>query len=70
MSRTLRGVLLFTGVELATLVLWGVILDLGKGLPFRTQLLAATVLAVGLFVEHLISVNVGRERENLIDTSD
>lgn len=70
MSRTLKGTLLFTGVELVTLIVWGVILNLGKGLPFRVQLIAAVILAVGLFLEHLISVNVGRERDNLLDTSD
>ena len=70
MSRTLRGVITFTLVELATLIVWGVILNLGKGLPLRTQAIAGAVLAAGLFVEHAISVNVGRERPNLLDLSD
>ena len=70
MTQTLRGVLIFTAIELATLIVWGVILNLGKGLPFLTQLIAALILAVGLFLEHLVSVNVGRERPNLLDTSD
>jgi hypothetical protein len=71
MSRTLKGTLAFTAIELGTLVIWGVILDLGKGLPFRVQVIAAVVLGVGLFLEHLVSVNVGRERfNNLLDTSD
>jgi hypothetical protein len=71
MSKTLRGTLTFTVIELVTLIVWGVILDLGKGLPLRVQVIAAVVLAVGLFLEHLVSVNVGRERfDNLLDTSD
>jgi len=70
MSQTLRGTLIFTGIELVTLIVWGVILDLGKGLPLKTQVIAAVVLAIGLFLEHLVSVNVGRERSDLLDTSD
>lgn len=71
MSRTLRGVILFTAIELVTLIVWGVILDLGKGLPLGIQVIAAAVLAVGLFLEHLVATNVGRERfRNLFDLSD
>lgn len=71
MSDTLKGTIIFTLIELATLIVWGVILDLGKGLPLRVQIIAGAVLAVGLFLEHLVSVNVGRERfYNLLDTSD
>lgn len=71
MSNTLKGVISFTLVEVVILVVWGVILDLGRGLPLRTQVIAAAVLAVGLFFEHLIATNVGRERfRNLLDTSD
>lgn len=69
MSQTLRGTLIFTAVELVILVAWGLILDLGKGLSLQRQILAAAVLAVGLFVEHVISINVGRKRP-LLDTSD
>jgi hypothetical protein len=60
MSQTLKGTILFTAIELVTLVVWGVILRLGAGLPFRTQVVAVVVLAAGLFVEHAISVQVGR----------
>ena len=68
-SQVLRGTIIFTVVELFILVVWGVILDLGRGLPFRTQVIAAAVLAGGLFLEHLISINVGRKRP-LLDTKD
>ena len=71
MSRTLKGVITFTVIEVVILVVWGVILDLGKGLPLKTQIVAIAVLAVGLFFEHLVATNVGRERfRNLLDTSD
>ena len=62
MAKALRGVILFTVIELVTLVVWGVILKLGSGLSLVTQVVAAAVLAVGLFVEHYVSVNVGNGR--------
>lgn len=62
MSRALRGVILFTAIEEVILVVWGVLLDLGKGLPLQTQIIAAAVLFVGLFVEHRTAVNVGAGR--------
>lgn len=65
MSRILRGTLIFTGIELVTLVVWLIL----AGLPFRGGFLAVAVLAIGLFVEHLVSVNVGRGRP-LLDTED
>lgn len=61
MTKALQGVIIFTIIEWVFLVAWGVILDLGIHLPFRTQVIAAVVLFVGLFVEHFISVNVGRD---------
>lgn len=60
--KALNGVLLFTAIEEVTLVVWGVLLDLGKGLPLGTQVLAAAVLFVGLFLEHYVSVNIGNGR--------
>lgn len=60
MNKVLEGTIIFTLVEWVFFVVWGVILDLGKGLPFEKQVVAAVVLLVGLFVEHVISVNVGR----------
>ena len=62
MSKALRGVIVFTLIEEVILVVWGLLLELGKGLPLGTQILAAVVLFVGLFVEHAVSVNVGRGR--------
>ena len=61
MSRALRGVLLFSRVEIGTLVGWLVL----AGVPFNGKALAVVVLAVGLFIEHYISVNVGAGRPPL-----
>lgn len=58
MSRALRGVVIFTAVEVVTLVLWLIL----AGLPFRGGFLAVLVLAAGLGVEHYVSVNVGNGR--------
>jgi hypothetical protein len=53
--KALNGVLLFTGIEIVTLAVW---LALAP-----THLLASLiVLAVGLFAEHYVSVNVGNGR--------
>ncbi len=64
MSKALKGVLLFTAIEEVTLVVWGVLLKLGigLGLSLEQQVVAAAVLAVGLFAEHYVSVNVGAGR--------
>lgn len=62
MSRAVRGVIVFTLIEEVTLVVWGVILKLGDGLPFRTQVVAALVLFVGLLLEHYASINTGAGR--------
>lgn len=58
MSRALRGVIIFTVVEIVTLVAWLIL----AGVPFRGGYVAVVVLAVGLFVEHFVSVNVGAGR--------
>jgi len=58
MSRALKGVLIFTAVEVVTLIAWLVL----AGVPFGQKLIAAIVLAVGLFGEHYVSVNVGNGR--------
>jgi len=58
MTRALRGVLLFTAIEIVTLVVWLIL----AGMPFNGGVLAVLVLTVGLFVEHYVSVNVGAGR--------
>lgn len=58
MSRALKGVIIFTVVEIVTLVLWLIL----AGVPFNGKGLAVVVLAVGLFIEHYVSVNVGNGR--------
>ena len=55
----LRGVILFTAIEIVTLVVWLLL----AGVPFRGGYLAVVVLAIGLFVEHFVSVNVGAGRD-------
>jgi hypothetical protein len=62
MNKALQGVIIFTAIEEVTLVVWGLLLDLGKGLSLQTQIIAAAVLFVGLFIEHYVSVNVGSGR--------
>ena len=54
----LAGVFLFTAIEIVTLVVWLVL----AGVPFTGRIGAVLVLAVGLFLEHYVSVNVGRGR--------
>jgi hypothetical protein len=61
MSRALKGVILFTVVEIVTLIVWLIL----AGVPFSSKYAAALVLAVGLFIEHYISVNVGAGRAPL-----
>jgi hypothetical protein len=61
MNRTLLGVILFTVLEVVTLVVWLIL----AGLPFNASgsaVLAVVVLTVGLFVEHYVSINVGAGR--------
>jgi inner membrane protein involved in colicin E2 resistance len=61
MSRALIGVILFTALEVVTLVAWLIL----AGLPFNLSVgsvLAVVVLSAGLFVEHYVSVNVGNGR--------
>lgn len=58
MSNALKGVLLFTGIEIVTLVAWLIL----AGLAFNGGYLAVGVLSVGLFAEHYASVNVGAGR--------
>jgi hypothetical protein len=66
MSKALQWVIIFTVVEIVTLVVWLELVILALDLPFRIfttfGLLAILVLSVGLFVEHLVSVNVGAGR--------
>lgn len=56
--KALTGVIIFTVVEIVTLVAWLIL----AGVPFRGGYVAVIVLAIGLFVEHYVSVNVGNGR--------
>jgi hypothetical protein len=58
MNKALRGVIIFTVIEIATLVLWLIL----AGIPFNGKVVAVVVLAIGLFLEHYVSVNVGAGR--------
>jgi len=58
LNRALVGVIIFTVVELAGLVIWLIL----AGVPFNGKYVAAVVLAAFLFVEHYVSVNVGNGR--------
>ena len=58
MTQALIGVIIFTVIEIVTLVVWLIL----AGVPFRGGFAAIVVLAVGLFVEHYVSVNVGSGR--------
>jgi len=55
----LRGILIFTVIEVVTLVAWLIL----AGLPFKGGIVAVVVLAVGIFIEHYVSVNVGAGRK-------
>lgn len=54
----IAGIVIFTVIEVITLVLWLVL----AGVPFHGHGLAVIILLVGLFVEHYVSVNVGQGR--------
>jgi len=58
MKRALVGTIVFTVVEVVTLVVWLVL----AGVPFNGGYIAVAALAIGLFVEHYVSVNVGNGR--------
>lgn len=58
MSRALIGVIVFTLIELVGLVAWLIL----AGVPFNGGYLAVVVLAVFLFGEHYVSVQVGAGR--------
>jgi hypothetical protein len=58
MNRALIGIIIFTLIEIVTLVVWLVL----AGVPLNGRVLAVVVLAIGLFVEHYVSVNVGAGR--------
>ena len=58
MSKALRGVILFTAIEIVTLVVWLIL----AGVAFNGRVIAVAALAVGLFLEHYVSVNVGAGR--------
>jgi hypothetical protein len=56
--KALRGVILFTVIEVITLVAWLIL----AGVPFGGGYLAVVILAVGLGVEHYVALNVGAGR--------
>jgi hypothetical protein len=56
--KAFTGVVIFTAVEVVTLVIWLV----AAGVPFQGKYAAVGVLAFGLLVEHYVSVNVGAGR--------
>ena len=60
--KALQGVILFSAIETVVLAAWLIL----AGLPFDNPLskgpIAVVVLAVGLVVEHYVSVNVGAGR--------
>ena len=58
MSNALKGVILFTVIEIVTLVVWLIL----AGVAFNGRVIAVAILAVGLFLEHFVSVNVGAGR--------
>ena len=49
----LAGTILFTVIEVITLVVWLILARNGETIP------SVVVLAVGLFLEHYVSVQVG-----------
>lgn len=55
MNRALLGVILFTAIEIVTMVLW-------LFFALRGNNLGVAILSVGLFIEHYVSVNVGAGR--------
>lgn len=61
MKKSTKGTIVFTALELVTLVGWLIL----AGVPFNPSpksIAAVAVLAVGLFLEHRASVNVGAGR--------
>ena len=56
MSKALKGVILFTAIEIVTLIVWLALAQRGE------TVVSAVVLAGGLFLEHYVSVNVGAGR--------
>lgn len=56
--KALIGTIVFTAIELVTLVVWLIL----AGIPFDGKYGAIVVLAIGLFIEHYVSVNNGAGR--------
>lgn len=54
-GRSIREALVHTGVEVVTLVAWLALAQRGE------TLLSAVVLAVGLYVEHVIALAAGKD---------
>ena len=60
--KTLGGTILFTAIEVVTMVGW-LFFALRPG--FTNQAIGIGILTVGLFIEHLIATNVGRNKPRL-----
>jgi hypothetical protein len=59
-KRARQLILAFTVVEVVVLTLWLDALGIGLGIVPNNQLLAAVILAVGLYLEHLIAGIAGK----------
>lgn len=55
LTKALLGVILFTAIEIVTMVGWLFFAN-------RGNVLGVVILTIGLFIEHYVSVNVGAGR--------
>jgi hypothetical protein len=52
-------IILFTIIELVTLTVWLMLLGVSITVPTNTTIIAATVLFIGLLIEHAIAIIAG-----------
>jgi hypothetical protein len=52
-------IVLFTIIELVTLTVWLMLLGFSINIPTNTAIIAATVLFIGLLIEHAIAIIAG-----------
>jgi hypothetical protein len=52
-------IILFTIIELVTLTVWLMLLGVSITVPSNTAIIAATVLFIGLLIEHAIAIIAG-----------
>jgi len=52
-------IILFTIIELVTLTVWLMLLGISISVPTNTAIIAATVLFIGLLIEHAIAIIAG-----------